>query len=233
MATIAFEDLTKTFGQKKAVDGLSFTVEPGRITGFLGPNGAGKTTTLRMLLGLVEPTSGRSTFAGKTYRELSYPRRQVGAVLDASGIHPGRSGKNHLRIIQKSAGIPAARVDQVLELVDLQEAANTRVGKYSLGMSQRLALAAAMLGDPEVLVLDEPANGLDPAGIRWLRDFLRSGADEGRTIIVSSHLLAEVEQTADEVVIIGEGRLLRKAQLSEMAQDGPSLEEAFLELTVQ
>ncbi|MBI5871003.1 MAG: ABC transporter ATP-binding protein [Actinobacteria bacterium] len=233
MTTIAFEDLTKNFGQKKAVDGLSFTVEPGRITGFLGPNGAGKTTTLRMLLGLVEPTSGRATLDGKTYRELSHPRRQVGAVLEASGIHPGRSGKNHLRIIQKAAGIPASRVDQMLELVDLREAADIRAGKYSLGMRQRLALAAAMLGDPEVLVLDEPANGLDPAGIHWLRDFLRSGADEGRTIIVSSHLLAEMEQTADEVVIIGDGRLLRKAQLSEMAKDGPSLEETFLELTIQ
>ena len=231
MTTIEIESLTKVFGETTAVDDLSFEVAPGRIMGFLGPNGAGKTTTLRMLLGLIEPTQGRATFDGKVYWDLHNPRSHVGAVLEASEMHPGRSGRNHLRVIQQAAGFSASRVDEVLSMVDLEQASTQRIGKYSLGMRQRLALATAMLGDPEVLILDEPANGLDPAGIRWLRDLLRQMASEGRTIIVSSHILAEVAQSADEVVIIGNGRLLRKAWISEMANDGFDLEETFLELT--
>lgn len=231
MTTIEIEGLTKVFGETTAVDDLSFEVAPGRITGFLGPNGAGKTTTLRMLLGLIEPTLGSATFDGKPYRDLRDPRSQVGAVLEASGMHPGRSGYNHLRVIQRAAGFSAGRVDEVLAMVDLKHDSSRRVGKYSLGMRQRLALATAMLGDPEVLILDEPANGLDPAGIHWLRDLLRRMASEGRTILVSSHILAEVAQTVDDVVIIGNGRLLRKARISEIANNGFDLEETFLELT--
>lgn len=231
MTTIEIEGLTKVFGETLAVDDLSFEVTPGRITGFLGPNGAGKTTTLRMLLGLIEPTRGRASFDGKPYRDLHDPRSQVGAVFESSSMHPGRSGRNHLRVIQWAAGFSARRVDEVLALVNLEHDSSQRIGKYSFGMRQRLALATAMLGDPDVLILDEPANGLDPAGIHWLRDLLRQMASEGRTILVSSHILAEVAQTADEVIIIGNGRLLRKALISEIAKDGFDLEETFLELT--
>ena len=213
---IEVEGLSKRFGKTQAVAGLSFRVEPGTITGFLGPNGAGKSTTLRAVLGLVHPDAGAATVLGVPYRELDRPLHRVGAVLEASEVHPGRSGRNHLRVQAAAAGLPASRGQEVLELVELSAAARRRVRGYSLGMRQRLGLATALLGDPEVLVLDEPANGLDPAGIRWLRDFLRSLAAEGRTILVSSHVLSEVAQTADRVVIIHRGRLIQQATIAEV-----------------
>jgi ABC-2 type transport system ATP-binding protein len=213
---IEVERLTKRFGSTLAVDDLSFTVEPGRVTGFLGPNGAGKSTTMRVILGLVRPTSGQTTVLGRAYPALDKPARRVGALLETFDAHPGRSGRNHLRVLALSAGIPKARVDEVLALVDLTDAGRRRVKGYSLGMRQRLGLAAALLGDPEVLVLDEPANGLDPQGIRWLRGFLRSLASEGRTILISSHVLAEVAQTVDDVVIIHRGKLIRHAAMTEV-----------------
>jgi ABC-2 type transport system ATP-binding protein len=208
--------LTKRFGPVLAVDDLSFTVDEGRIVGFLGPNGAGKTTTLRMVLGLITPTDGHATVLGRSYAELDDPSHTVGAVLDGGMLHPGRSGRNHLRALAREAGIGDARVDELLQLVALKEAANRRAGGYSLGMRQRLGLAAALLGDPQVLVLDEPANGLDPQGIRWLRDFLRTLAGEGRAILVSSHVLAEVSQTADDVVVINKGRSVAQSTLTEL-----------------
>ncbi|MGH3071479.1 MAG: ABC transporter ATP-binding protein [Gaiellaceae bacterium] len=213
---IEVEELSKRFGKTQAVAGFSFRVEPGTITGFLGPNGAGKSTTLRSILGLVHPDAGRATVLGVPYRELDRPLHRVGAVLEASEVHPGRSGRNHLRVQAAAAGLPRSRVEEVLALVELGMAARRRVKGYSLGMRQRLGLATALLGDPEVLVLDEPANGLDPAGIRWLRDFLRSRAAEGRTILVSSHVLAEVAQTVDRVVIIHRGRLIQQATIGEV-----------------
>lgn len=209
-------DLTKRYGKVLAVDRLSFRVEPGTITGFLGPNGAGKSTTLRSVLGLVHPDAGGATVLGRTYRELDRPLHRVGAVLEASEVHPGRSGRNHLRVLATAAGVPRSRVEEVLALVELTAAAKRRVKGYSLGMRQRLGLATALLGDPEVLVLDEPANGLDPAGVRWLRDLLRSLAGEGRTILVSSHVLAEVAQTVDRVVIIHRGKLIQQATIAEV-----------------
>jgi ABC-2 type transport system ATP-binding protein len=208
--------LTKRFGETLAVDDLSFTVEPGKLVGFLGPNGAGKTTTLRILLGLVNATAGTATVEGRPYAALDDPTRTVGALLDGGMFHPGRSGRNHLRSIARASGVGDARADELLELVALGGAANRRAGGYSLGMRQRLGLAAALLGDPRVLVLDEPANGLDPQGIRWLRDFLRSLAAEGRAVLVSSHVLAEVAQTADEVVVINHGRSVAQAPLAEL-----------------
>jgi ABC-2 type transport system ATP-binding protein len=213
---IEVESLSKRFGKVQAVAGLSFRVEPGTITGFLGPNGAGKSTTLRSILGLVHPDEGRAAVLGVAYRELERPLHRVGAVLEASEVHPGRNGRNHLRVLAAAAGLPRSRVDEVLALVELSKGAKRRVKGYSLGMRQRLGLAAALLGDPEVLVLDEPANGLDPAGIRWLRDLLRSLAAEGRTILVSSHVLSEVAQTADRVVIIHRGRLVQQASIGEV-----------------
>jgi len=216
VAAIEIEQLTKRYGPTLAVDGLSFTVEPGRIVGFLGPNGAGKTTTLRALLGLISATSGSATLGGRRFVELEDPVRTVGAVLDGGMLHPGRSGRNHLRMLAQGAGIGRGRVDELLGLVGLADSADRRAGGYSLGMRQRLGLAAALLGDPAVLVLDEPANGLDPQGIRWLRDFLRSLAAEGRAVLVSSHVLAEVTQTADEVVVIAKGRSVAQAPLSEL-----------------
>jgi len=213
---IEVERLTKRFGSTLAVDNLSFSVAPGTITGFLGPNGAGKSTTLRSILGLVHPNAGSTAVLGKPYRELERPLERVGAVLETSDAHPGRSGRNQLRVLAAAAGLPRSRVDEVLALVELTGAARRRVKGYSLGMRQRLGLAAALLGDPEVLVLDEPANGLDPQGIRWLRDLLRSFARDGRTVLVSSHVLAEVAQTVDEVVIIHRGRLVRHATMAEV-----------------
>jgi ABC-2 type transport system ATP-binding protein len=213
---IEVENLSKRFGKTQAVAGLSFRVEPGTITGFLGPNGAGKSTTLRSVLGLVHPDAGTATVLGVPYRRLDRPLHRVGAVLEASEVHPGRSGRNHLRVLAAAAGLPRSRVEEVLSLVELSAGAKRRVKGYSLGMRQRLGLAAALLGDPEVLVLDEPANGLDPAGIRWLRDLLRSLAAEGRTILVSSHVLAEVAQTVDRVVIIHRGRLIQQATIAEV-----------------
>jgi ABC-2 type transport system ATP-binding protein len=214
MAAISVQGLTKRFGDVLAVDRLSFEVGPGTVTGFLGPNGAGKTTTLRMLLGLVAPTSGTATIDGRPYRELADPLRRVGAVLEAGGFHPGRSARDHLRVLAKAAGLPAGRVGEVLEQVGLAAAGRRRVGGFSLGMRQRLGLAAALLGDPEVLVLDEPANGLDPEGVHWLRGLVRGLADQGRTVLVSSHLLAEVAQTIDRVVIIDRGRLVAQSTLA-------------------
>jgi ABC-2 type transport system ATP-binding protein len=208
--------LTKRFGQVLAVDELSFAVARGTITGFLGPNGAGKTTTLRMLLGLVEPTGGRATIDGQPYVRLADPLRQVGAVLESSSFYPGRTAANHLRVQARAGGIDPARVDAVLELTALSGAANRRVGGFSLGMRQRLGLATALLGEPKVLILDEPANGLDPAGVRWLRQLLRRFADEGRTVLVSSHILAEVAQTVDRVVILDHGRMVAQAPLDEL-----------------
>jgi len=213
---IEVEHLTKRYRQATAVDDLSFSIPRGRITGFLGPNGAGKTTTLRVLLGLVLPTSGRATMAGRRYRELDAPLRTVGAVLEASNYHPARSGRNHLRVLAAAAGISRSRVDEVLGAVELSAAAGRRVGSYSLGMRQRLSVAAALLGEPELLVLDEPANGLDPEGIRWLRNFLRTYAAEGGTVFVSSHVLAEVSQLADEVLIIHRGKLVAQQPVAEL-----------------
>jgi ABC-2 type transport system ATP-binding protein len=213
---IEVASLSKRFGKTQAVADLSFRVESGTITGFLGPNGAGKSTTLRAILGLVHPDSGQTAVLGVPYRDLDRPLQRVGAILEASEVHPGRSGRNHLRVLAEAAGVARSRAEEVLALVELSGSAKRRVKGYSLGMRQRLGLAAALLGDPEVLVLDEPANGLDPAGIRWLRDFLRSLAAEGRTILVSSHVLAEVAQAADRVVIIHRGRLVQQASMAEV-----------------
>jgi ABC-2 type transport system ATP-binding protein len=208
--------LSKAYGPVRAVSDLGFTVEPGSVTGFLGPNGAGKTTTLRMLLGLVRPDAGTATFNGEPYAALGEPVRTVGAVLETA-FHPARSGRNHLRVYCRAAGLPVSRADEVLVQVGLADAGRRRAGGYSLGMRQRLALATALLGDPSVLVLDEPSNGLDPEGIQWLRGFLRHLAHEqGRTVLVSSHLLSEVEQTVDRVVIVGAGRLVREGSIAEL-----------------
>lgn len=214
---IAVSDLTKTFGAVKAVDNLSFSVEAGSVTGFLGPNGAGKTTTLRCLLGLVTPNTGKATIGGKPYAQLHVPPTMVGALLEASSFHPARTARNHLRVYCTVSGIPKQRADEVLDLVGLSSAANRKVKGFSMGMRQRLGLAAALIGDPKVLILDEPANGLDPEGIVWLRGFLRHLASEGRTILVSSHVLSEVEQTVDHVVIINRGTLVRQGKLDELA----------------
>jgi ABC-2 type transport system ATP-binding protein len=218
MAVIEAHGLCKRFGVTLAVDDLSFAVEKGKVMGFLGPNGAGKTTTLRMLLGLVAPTAGTASINGQPYRALSNPSRRVGAVLEASGFHPGRSARNHLRVVASAANLPAARVQEVLEWLGPpdQAAADRRVRGYSLGMRQRLALATALLGDPEVLILDEPGNGLDPEGIHWLRGFLRRFADRGGTVLVSSHVLGEVAQTVDEVVIISRGRLVTQGTVPDL-----------------
>jgi ABC-2 type transport system ATP-binding protein len=216
LTAVVAESLTKRFGSVLAVDDLSFTLDPGTITGFLGPNGAGKTTTLRMLLGLAEPTSGRALVLGRPYADLDRPALSVGAVLEATDFHPGRSGRDHLRTLGDAVGIPDSRADEVLRAVELQAAGGRRVKGYSLGMRQRLGLAGALLGDPELLILDEPANGLDPEGVRWLRDFLRAFASEGRTALVSSHVLAEVAQTVDQVLIINRGRLVVESSLQQL-----------------
>lgn len=208
--------LTKTYGAQRAVDELSFTAPAGKVTGFLGPNGAGKTTTFRCLLGLAEPTSGRALIDGRRYRDLASPRRRVGTVLESGGFHPARTGRNHLRVIARAAGLDVARIDPLLEVVGLGAAADRRVGGYSLGMRQRLALATAMLGDPEVVVLDEPANGLDPEGVSWVRRILRLWADEGRTMLVASHVLAEIGQVVDRVVIIRAGKLVAETDIAEL-----------------
>jgi ABC-2 type transport system ATP-binding protein len=215
-AVVVAKSLTKRFGEVLAVDDLSFELESGTITGFLGPNGAGKTTTLRMLLGLAAPTKGRALVFDRTYGELAYPALRIGAVLEATDFHPGRSGRDHLRMLGQSVGVPDSRADEVLALVELRDAGRRRVKGYSLGMRQRLGLAAALLGDPELLVLDEPANGLDPEGVRWLRDFLRRFASEGRTVLISSHVLAEVAQTVDQVLIVSHGRLIVESSLEEL-----------------
>jgi ABC-2 type transport system ATP-binding protein len=232
MTDVSVRMLTKQYGRLLAVDRLTFDAPAGRVTGFLGPNGAGKTTTLRMILGLVAPTSGHALVGGRPYRDLPRPRREVGAVLETTGFHPGRRGEDHLRIAAQAAGVPARRVGEVLEQVGLGRDGGRRVGGYSLGMRQRLGLAGALLGDPRVLILDEPGNGLDPGGMAWLRGLLREMAGEGRTVIISSHLLAEVAQTVDHVMILGSGRLRFAGPLSELGDTGASLEAAFLRLTV-
>ncbi len=214
---IVVDHLTKVFGSQRAVDDLSFTVEPGSVTGFLGPNGAGKTTTLRMLLGLVTPTSGIATINGRNYAELPAPLQTVGAALEASSFHPAHTGLQHLRIYAAAAGLPARRADEVLGLVGLAGDAKKKTKGYSMGMRQRLGLAATLLGDPRVLILDEPANGLDPEGIRWLRGFFRHLASEGRTVLVSSHQLSEVQEVADRAVILNRGRLVRAGTLAELS----------------
>ncbi|WP_248958556.1 ABC transporter ATP-binding protein [Sphaerisporangium perillae] len=221
MAAIEIRNLSKSFGAVRAVDDVSFTVEAGTVTGFLGPNGAGKTTTLRSLLGLVTPDSGEALINGRGYTDLAAPLSEVGAVLEATSFHPGRTARNHLRVLCTAAGLPAARADQTLGQVGLADVAGKRVAGFSLGMRQRLALATALLGEPKILILDEPANGLDPAGIQWLRGFLRFLADDqGCTVLVSSHVLAEVEQTVDDVVIIAKGRLIRQGTLAELTSNG-------------
>lgn len=217
---IEVRGLTKVYGRVRAVDGLSFTVQPGVVTGFLGPNGSGKSTTMRMMVGLDRPTSGTALIDGTPYRSLANPARTVGALLDAKSVHPNRSARNTLLWQARAAGIPAGRVDEVLDLVGLGVVAGDRVGGFSLGMGQRLGIAAALLGDPAVLILDEPVNGLDPEGIRWVRGLLRSLASDGRTVLVSSHLLAEMAQTADRLVVIGRGKLVADTTVSEFIAAG-------------
>jgi ABC-2 type transport system ATP-binding protein len=224
---VAAEGLTKAFGRIRAVDDVSFEIQPGRVVGLLGPNGSGKTTLLRMLLGLVAPTSGRALIGGRRFADRAVPAREVGAVLEAGSFHPRRSARNHLRVLATEGRLPPERVDEVLELVGLSQAADRCAGGFSLGVGQRPSLAAGLLGDPGVLVLDEPTNGLDPAGIRWLRDLLRGFAGEGRTVLLSSHVLAEVAQTADEVLILDCGRLRAHSRMADIE----SLEDDFLELT--
>jgi ABC-2 type transport system ATP-binding protein len=230
--TIAVRGLTKRYGPVTAVDALAFEVEPGLVTGFLGPNGAGKTTTLRILLGLVEPTAGRALIDGRRYADLADPRRAVGAVLETTGFHPGRSGRDHLRVLAQAAGLPRPRVELMLGQVGLAEAAGRPVRGYSLGQRQRLGLAAALLGDPRVLILDEPGNGLDPAGMAELRELLRGLAADGRTILMSSHVLSEVAQTVDRVIIVAGGTLRYAGPLAPLTSvQGETLEAAFLRLT--
>jgi ABC-2 type transport system ATP-binding protein len=218
MSTISFRALTKSYGRVRAVNDLSFDVQPGKVTGFLGPNGSGKTTTLRILLGLASPTSGTATISGFVYHQLRDPVRQVGASLDNNVFHPGRSAAQHLRVITTATSLPRRRVDDVLGLVGLSDVAGQVVGGFSLGMRQRLSLAAALLGDPGVLIFDEPLNGLDPDGIRWIRGLLRSLAAQNRTVFVSSHLLSEVAQTVDDVVVISQGRLMAETTLAELTK---------------
>src|SRR5215831_282955 len=228
---ITVSGLTKRFGRVTAVDGLTFTAAPGAVTGFLGPNGAGKTTTLRMLAGLVIPDAGTATIGGHRYAALPAPGREAGVVLEAAGFHPARTGRDHLRVYCTASGYPLRRADEVLELTGLAAAGRRKVRGYSLGMRQRLALAAALLGDPVALILDEPANGLDPEGIAWLRGLLRDFARSGRTVLYSSHVLPEVEQLADHVVIVSNGRLVHHGPLAELTGGQGGLEEIFLALT--
>jgi ABC-2 type transport system ATP-binding protein len=223
--------LTKRYGSTVAVDGLSFDARPGMVTGFLGPNGSGKSTTMRMLLDLDAPDAGRARIGGSRYRHLRWPLREVGALLEARSFHPGRSARTHLAALAASNDIPRSRVEEVLGIVGLETAAGRRAGKLSLGMAQRLGIAAALLGDPGVLLLDEPVNGLDPEGIRWVRDLLKDLAAQGRTVFVSSHLIGEMARTADRLVVIGRGRLLADASVAELSARSTSLEDAFLELT--
>ena len=235
MARIVLDDLTKRYGPVAAVENLSFTLEPGSITGFVGGNGAGKSTTLRMLLGLTRPTAGSATFDGKAYGDIPRPATKVGAMTDPDMFHPGRTGRDALLVAARVCGVSDRRVTQILELVDLTASADRRVRTYSLGMRQRLGLAAAMLADPETLVLDEPANGLDPVGIHWLRGLLRGLADEGRTVLVSSHQLAELAQTVDDVIVVDHGRLIARGSTSSLLTQhhSASLEDLFLQLVTK
>jgi ABC-2 type transport system ATP-binding protein len=228
---ITARGLTKYYGRTVAVQDLTFTVRPGVVTGFLGPNGAGKSTTMRMLIGLDRPDAGQAAVSGKPYRELRLPLREVGAMLEARSFHPGRSARAHLRALAVSNAIPGRRVTEVLALVGLEAVGRRRAGQLSLGMAQRLGIAAALLGDPGVVILDEPVNGLDPEGVRWIRNLLQSLAAEGRTVLVSSHLISEVAQTADELIVIGQGRLLAHTTVAELSATASSLEDAFFRLT--
>jgi ABC-2 type transport system ATP-binding protein len=223
--------LVKRYGSTTAVDHLSFDVRPGTVTGFLGPNGAGKSTTMRMFVGLDRPDAGTARINGHRYRELRWPLREVGALLEAKAFHPGRTARAHLTALAAANAIPRRRVNDVLEITGLEQAAERRAGKFSLGMAQRLGIAAALLGDPAVLLLDEPVNGLDPDGIRWIRNLLKSLAAAGRTVLVSSHLISEIAQTADQLIVIGRGRLLAQTSVAELAAESSSLEEAFFALT--
>jgi ABC-2 type transport system ATP-binding protein len=223
--------LTKRYGPQLAVDGLTFDVRPGAVTGFLGPNGSGKSTTMRLILGLDHPDAGQARIGGRRYRDLGWPLREVGALLEARAWHPGRTARSHLAALAASNGIGRRRVEEVLGLVGLTGAAGRRAGKFSLGMAQRLGIAAALLGDPPVLLFDEPVNGLDPAGIHWIRDLLKSLAAQGRTVFVSSHLISEMALMAEHVVVIGQGRLLADEPVADLAARAPSLEAAFLDLT--
>jgi ABC-2 type transport system ATP-binding protein len=223
--------LVKRYGSTTAVDHLSFDVHPGTVTGFLGPNGAGKSTTMRMILGLDRPDAGTARVNGRSYHELRWPLREVGALLEAKAFHPGRSARAHLTALAVSNGIPRRRVNDVLEITGMEKAADRRAGKFSLGMAQRLGIAAALLGDPAVLLLDEPVNGLDPEGIRWIRGLLKNLAAHGRTVFISSHLISEIAQTADQLIVIGQGRLLAQTTVAELSARSSSLEEAFFQLT--
>jgi ABC-2 type transport system ATP-binding protein len=228
---IEVRDLSKRYGATLAVDALSFDVRPGTVTGFLGANGSGKSTTMRMILGLDRPDAGQVRIGGSRFGDLRWPLREVGALLEAKAFHPGRTAHDHLAALAASNAIARSRVGEVLEMVGLASAARKRAGKFSLGMSQRLGIAAALLGDPPVLLLDEPVNGLDPAGIQWIRDLLKSLAAQGRTVFVSSHLISEMALMADHLVVIGQGRLLADTSVDQMSRGAPSLEAAFLELT--
>jgi ABC-2 type transport system ATP-binding protein len=228
---IEVRGLTKRYGSTVAVDALSFDVRAGMVTGFLGPNGSGKSTTMRLILGLDAPDAGRVRIGGRRYHELRWPLREVGALLEARDFHPGRSARAHLAALAASNDIPRVRVGEVLDLVGLADVAGRRAGRFSLGMAQRLGIAAALLGDPRVLLLDEPVNGLDPEGIRWIRTLLRSLAGQGRVVFVSSHLISEIALTADQLVVIGQGRLLADTSVAELSARSTSLEEAFLDLT--
>ena len=223
--------LVKHYRATRAVDNLSFDVRPGTVTGFLGPNGAGKSTTMRMIMGLDRPDAGQVRIGGKNYHDLRWPLREVGALLEAKAFHPGRTARNHLAALAVSSKIPPQRVDEVLAITGMDKAANRRAGKFSLGMAQRLGIAAALLGDPGVLLLDEPVNGLDPEGIRWIRNLLKSLAAQGRTVLVSSHLISEIAATADHLIVVGQGRLLAQTTVAELSARSNSLEEAFFQLT--
>jgi ABC-2 type transport system ATP-binding protein len=228
---IQVRQLTKHYGPTVAVDGLSFDVREGVVTGFLGPNGSGKSTTMRLILGLDRPDAGYARIGGRSYRELRWPLREVGSMLEARSFHPGRPARAHLAALAASNAIPRARVDEVLGMVGLESAARRRAGSFSLGMVQRLGIAAALLGDPPVLILDEPVNGLDPEGIRWIRSLLGTLAGQGRTVLVSSHLISEMSMMADRLMVIGRGRLLGDGSAEELSAGASSLEEAFFELT--
>jgi len=228
---IEVRDLTKRYGSTLAVDTLSFDVRPGMVTGFLGPNGSGKSTTMRLILGLDAPDAGEARIGGRRYRDLRWPLREAGALLEAKAFHPGRSAHAHLHALAASNGIDRRRVDEVLDLVGLAGAARKRAGTFSLGMAQRLGIAAALLGDPPVLLLDEPVNGLDPAGIHWIRDLLKSLAGQGRAVFVSSHLISEIALLAEHLVVIGQGHLLADTSVAELSAGAASLEDAFLRLT--
>jgi len=231
MTTIRIEGLHKSYGGFEAVHDVGFTAEPGRVVGLLGPNGAGKSTTLHVLLGLARADAGTATFDGRPYADLEHPAQVVGALLDAGGLHPGRTGRDHLRVLAAASRVPARRVDEVLAAVAMIPAADRRVRTYSLGMKQRLGIATALLGRPEVLVLDEPANGLDPAGMRWLRELLRAFVDDGGTVLLASHVLGEVAQVADDLVVVGQGRVVAAGTLDELVTTDRSLEDVYLDLT--